>query len=126
MASPASWKVADALKRVPFIVSFGSFIDETSALADLILPDHSFLESWVDAAPESGSAKAVPTKFGPVMRPLYDTRSTPDVLLEVSRKLAKPSRRPAEHVRRILECRKRQPTFGARALQRPQRRSSGG
>ena len=79
-SSPAAWKVADALKRVPFIVSFGSFIDETSALADLILPDHSFLESWVDAAPESGSAKAVATKFGPVMRPLYDTRSTPDVL----------------------------------------------
>jgi menaquinone reductase, molybdopterin-binding-like subunit len=88
--SPASWKVADALKRIPFIVSFGSFIDETSALADLILPDHSFLESWVDAAPESGSAKAAPSKFGPVMRPLYDTRSTPDVLLDVSRKLAKP------------------------------------
>lgn len=89
-ASPASLKVADALKRIPFIVSFGSFIDETSALADLILPDHSFLESWVDAAPESGSAKAVPVKFGPVMRPLYDTRSTPDVLLDVSRRLAKP------------------------------------
>jgi anaerobic selenocysteine-containing dehydrogenase len=89
-ASPAAWKVADRLKSVPFIVSFGSFIDETSALADLILPDHSFLESWVDAAPESGSPKAMPTKFGPVMRPLYDTRSTPDVLLEVSRGLAKP------------------------------------
>ncbi len=88
--SPAAWKVSDALKRVPFIVSFGSFIDETSALADLILPDHSFLESWVDAAPESGSAKAAPSKCGPVMRPLYDTRSTPDVLLEVSRGLAKP------------------------------------
>ena len=88
--SPAAAKVADALKRTPFIVSFGSFIDETSALADLILPDHSFLESWVDAAPESGSLKAVPTKFGPVMRPLYDTRSTPDVLLDVSRRLAKP------------------------------------
>jgi anaerobic selenocysteine-containing dehydrogenase len=88
--SPAAAKVADALKRTPFIVSFGSFIDETSALADLILPDHSFLESWVDAAPESGSLKAVPTKFGPAMRPLYDTRSTPDVLLDVSRRLAKP------------------------------------
>jgi anaerobic selenocysteine-containing dehydrogenase len=88
--SPSSWKVADALKRVPFIASFGSFIDETSALADLILPDHSFLESWVEAAPESGSAKAAPSKFGPVMRPLYDTRSTPDVLLEVARGLAKP------------------------------------
>jgi anaerobic selenocysteine-containing dehydrogenase len=89
-SSPVAWKVSDALKRVPFIVSFGSFIDETSALADLILPDHSFLESWVDAAPESGSAKAVATKFGPVMRPLYNTRSTPDVLLEVSRGLSKP------------------------------------
>ena len=90
-ASPASLKVADALKRIPLIVSFGSFIDETSALADLILPDHSFLEAWVDAAPESGSAKAVPVKFGAVMRPLYDTRSTPDVLLDVGRKLAKPA-----------------------------------
>lgn len=88
--SPSAMKVADALKRVPFIVSFGSFIDETSALADIILPDHSFLESWVDAAPESGSAKAVASKFGPVMRPLYDTRSTPDVLLEISRGLATP------------------------------------
>ena len=65
--SPASWKVADALKRIPFIVSFGSFIDETSALADLIPPDHSCLESWVDAAPESGSAKAVPVEVGPVI-----------------------------------------------------------
>ena len=88
--SPAAWKVAEVLKRVPFIASFGSFIDETSALADLILPDHSFLESWVDGAPESGSAKAAPSKFGPVMRPLHDTRSTPDVLLEVSRGLATP------------------------------------
>jgi anaerobic selenocysteine-containing dehydrogenase len=88
--SPAALKVADALRRIPFIVSFGSFIDETSALADLILPDHSFLESWVEAAPESGSAKAVPVKFGPAMRPLYDTRSTADVLLDLGRRLAKP------------------------------------
>lgn len=89
--SPAAWNVAEALTRVPFIASFGSFIDETSALADLILPDHSFLESWVDSAPESGSAKAAASKFGPAMRPLYDTRSTPDVLLDVSRRLAKPA-----------------------------------
>ena len=88
--SPAAWKAADALRRIPFIVSFGSFIDETSALADLILPDHSFLESWVDSAPESGSAKAAPAKSGPAMRPLYDTRSTPDVLLDISRRLARP------------------------------------
>lgn len=89
-ASPAAWKVADALKRIPFIASFGSFVDETSALADLILPDHSFLESWVEAVPESGSDKAVAVSAGPAMRPLYDTRPTVDVLLDVSRRLAKP------------------------------------
>jgi anaerobic selenocysteine-containing dehydrogenase len=34
--------------------------------------------------------KAVRRKFAPVMKPLYDTRSSPDVLLEVARGLAKP------------------------------------
>ena len=44
---------------MPYIVSFGSFLDETSSLADLILPDHSFLESWAESVPESGSLVAV-------------------------------------------------------------------
>ena len=47
----------EALEKAPFIASFGSFVDDTSVLADLILPDHSFLETWVDAAPESGAPK---------------------------------------------------------------------
>ena len=85
-ASPSTWKVADWLRQVPFIASVGSFIDDTSAHADLVLPDHSFLESWVDSVPESGATAAVATVAGPAMRPLYDTRSTPDVLLEVGRR----------------------------------------
>ena len=56
---------ARGARQIPFIASFGSFIDDTSALADLILPDHSFLESWVDSAPESGSIEAVTTVGGP-------------------------------------------------------------
>jgi anaerobic selenocysteine-containing dehydrogenase len=89
-ASPKAWKVRDALDKVPFIASFGSFLDETSALANLILPDHSFLESWVDAAPESGSLVAVASVAAPTMKPLHQTRATADVLLEVAGKLAKP------------------------------------
>ena len=54
-ASPKAWKVREAISQVPYIVSFGNFIDETSVMADLILPDHSFLESWVQSAPESGA-----------------------------------------------------------------------
>ena len=59
--APQAWNVREALDKVPFIASFGSFIDDTSALADLILPDHSFLESWVDARAGVGRDEAVAT-----------------------------------------------------------------
>ena len=88
--APKAWKVREALAAIPFIASFGSFLDDTSNLADLILPDHSFLESWVDSAPESGSIEAVTTVAGPVMKPLYQTRATADVLIEVAGKLKSP------------------------------------
>lgn len=88
--SPRAWRVREALERVPFIASFGSFLDDTSGLADLLLPDHSFLESWVDAVPESGTPIAAAGVAAPVMRPLYATRATPDVLLDITRRLKQP------------------------------------
>ncbi len=87
---PAALQAREALSKIPFIASFGSFIDDSSAFADLILPDHSFLESWVDTQPESGSIEAVTTSAGPVMKPLYQTRATADVLIETAGKLQKP------------------------------------
>lgn len=93
-ASPKAWKVKETIAAVPYIVSFGNFIDETSALADLILPDHSFLESWVQSTPESGTKTAFSMMAPPVMRPLHDTRATGDVLLDISKKLAKPLNMP--------------------------------
>jgi len=88
--APKAWNIRELLDKVPFIVSFGSFIDDTSSLADLILPDHSFLESWVSAEPESGSIEATTASAGPVMKPLYQTRATADVLIEIAGKLQKP------------------------------------
>jgi anaerobic selenocysteine-containing dehydrogenase len=93
-ASPAAWKVREAFEKIPFIVSVGSFVDETSALADLILPDSSFLESWADALPESGSLVGVASLAPPTMRPLHETRPIPDVILEVGRRLQKPVELP--------------------------------
>lgn len=80
----------ERLMAVPFIASFGQFLDETSGLADLILPDHSFLEQWTDAIVESGSLTAAISVAPPVMLPLYDTRATPDLLLDIGRRLRKP------------------------------------
>jgi anaerobic selenocysteine-containing dehydrogenase len=89
-ASPRAWRVRETIDKVPFIASFGSFLDDTSSLADLILPDHSFLESWTDSLPESGADVAVANVAAPVMRPLHQTRATPDVLFEVAGKLNPP------------------------------------
>lgn len=88
--TPPALKTRDTLVKIPFIASFGSFVDDTSAFADLILPDHSFLESWVDSTPESGALEAVTTWAGPVMKPLYQTRATADVLIDVAGRLKSP------------------------------------
>jgi len=86
-AAPAAWGMRERLEKIPFIVSFGSFVDETSALADVILPDHSPLESWLDDVPESGTGQALVSLAAPTMSPLHDTRAMPDVLLEVAHRL---------------------------------------
>jgi anaerobic selenocysteine-containing dehydrogenase len=86
-ATPPGWRVREAVAAIPFLVSFGSFIDETSKLADLILPDHSYLESWMDGVPESGTLEPALNLAPPAMMPLYQTRSWPDVLLDVAHRL---------------------------------------
>jgi anaerobic selenocysteine-containing dehydrogenase len=89
-AAPRAWRVRETLEKIPYIVSFGGFLDETSVLADLILPDSSFLESTAEAAPESGSLTAVLSAAPAAMKPLSQTRPMPDVLLEVGRQLKTP------------------------------------
>ena len=92
-SAPPALHLREALAKIPYIVSFGSFIDETSVRADLILPDHAALESWMDSVAESGSSRAVVSLAPPAVLPLHDTRPMPDVLLglghQVGGKVAK-------------------------------------
>ncbi|MEE8350231.1 MAG: molybdopterin-dependent oxidoreductase [Acidobacteriota bacterium] len=80
---PTSSGFTQALDRVPFVVSFSSLPDETTPHADLILPDHHFLESWGDYSPRSGLV----TIQQPAMKPVFDTRATADVLLSTAGKI---------------------------------------
>jgi molybdopterin-containing oxidoreductase family iron-sulfur binding subunit len=52
--APASLKFADAYKKVATKVSFAQLLDETAAMADVVCPDHHYLESWGDANPKAG------------------------------------------------------------------------
>src|SRR5204863_877835 len=80
---PSSIGFADALARVPFVVSFANTPDETSEYAGLILPDHHFLESWGDYSPRSG----VVNLLQPAAAPLLHSRATGDVLISVARQI---------------------------------------
>jgi anaerobic selenocysteine-containing dehydrogenase len=88
--APASLQFREALAKIPYIVSFGSFVDETSAFADLILPDHAPLESWVDDVAESGASESVISIAPPAVHPLHNTRAMPDVLLDVAQRVGGP------------------------------------
>ena len=82
---PASAGFAEALAEIPLIVSLSSFLDETTALADVVLPSHTYLESWGDDTPSPGVGFRVGAVSQPVVAPLYDTRATGDILLELAR-----------------------------------------
>jgi anaerobic selenocysteine-containing dehydrogenase len=79
---PEQDKLRSALGSVPFIASFSSFLDETAAMADLILPNHVPLERWIDDVPEPGVGFPVRTVAGPAVQPRWETRDTGDVLLK--------------------------------------------
>ena len=84
---PASAGFADAIARVPYVISFSPFVDETAVRSDLILPDHSYLESWGYEVPAPGAGKPIVSSQQPVVRPIYDTRSTGEVFLELADRL---------------------------------------
>jgi molybdopterin-containing oxidoreductase family iron-sulfur binding subunit len=80
---PRASGFAEALEKVPFLVSFASAADETAERAHLVLPDHSPLESWGDAEPRPGVRSLVQ----PALRPIFDTRGLVDALLDTGRAL---------------------------------------
>lgn len=81
---PGTSGFVEALDQVPFIVSFSSFVDETVVQSDLVLPDHTYLEGWGYQVVSPGADRPVVSSQQPVVRPLYDTRSTVEVILALA------------------------------------------
>ena len=84
-ALPASSGFREAFANVAFKVSFASAMDETAAVADLILPDRHFLESWGDASSRPGQWAVQQPAMRPV--PHFDSKQTGDVLLTVATRM---------------------------------------
>jgi anaerobic selenocysteine-containing dehydrogenase/Fe-S-cluster-containing dehydrogenase component len=113
---PAKAGFAEALAKVPFVVSLSSHMDETTTRAHLVIPDLTPLESWGDYSPRDGVVGLIQPSMGPVPKvgptnpdaldlpqlhavrdalgkkapetfPGVDTKATGDLLLDVGRAL---------------------------------------
>jgi menaquinone reductase, molybdopterin-binding-like subunit len=79
--------VKKAFEKISMVVSFSSYMDETAAMADLVLPNHIFLERYEDIPAASGFPKPIIGLAKPVVEPLYNTRHTGDVIIQLAKAL---------------------------------------
>jgi len=82
---PDTQNVKTAFARVPFIVSFSSFNDETAAMADLLLPDHVYLERYEDVPVDAGLARKVIGLSKPVVSPQFNTRHLGETVITAAK-----------------------------------------
>jgi anaerobic selenocysteine-containing dehydrogenase len=84
-AMPQAETAAAAIEKVPFLVSFSTWMDETAVKADLILPNPHSFERFDDVQSPYGSGAAMLAACGPVVENSpFDCKQTVDVLLDVS------------------------------------------
>lgn len=76
-----------AFKKIPFIVSFSPFLDESTEYADLVLPDHTYLEKWQDDPILPSVGYPLLGIRQPVINPLYDTRHIGDVIIDIANEI---------------------------------------
>lgn len=67
-------------KKAGLVLALASHLDETAELADFVLPVHTNLEDWGYVRLADGSVSLIQ----PSMRPIFDTKSFGDVLLDIA------------------------------------------
>lgn len=86
---PAGSGILAALKRAETVISFSSFLDDSSVWSDLILPDHNALEAERALVPAVSKSQAIAAS-SPFIRPLYDTRPVEGTLADLAAKMDVP------------------------------------
>ena len=82
---PDGGRFQSALEKIPFIVSFSPYRDETANMADLILPDHNYLEKMEDTVWPVGLQYPFYGLSKPVVEPINNTRNVGDVVISLSK-----------------------------------------
>ena len=95
---PRSWNFDKAMQKVPLVVSLSNCLDETSNMAHLVLPTHTFLESWGDYSPKKG----VTGILQPTMGNLFNTRHLGDILISTGKRVKGEEEFPWESTYHLL------------------------
>ena len=85
MSAPGARRWDEALKKIPFYIHLAPFASEMAQYADILLPTTTYLEEWGYEHSLSG-----PTEIRlkqPVVKPLFDTRSTGDIIFETAQRI---------------------------------------
>lgn len=83
-SKPEGRRWIEALEKVPLVVSCSPLPDESTLWADLILPDHTYLERWELVEPAPSSGLPVVGLRQPVVAPRHDTMATGDVVIRLA------------------------------------------
>jgi len=87
--TPGGARFVEAFQKVPFIVSFSSFMDESAQYADLVLPEPTFLERYQDDHVEGLGYPGIALRQ-PVIAPRHDTLNVGDFFLQVTAAMGDP------------------------------------
>jgi anaerobic selenocysteine-containing dehydrogenase len=74
-----------------FVIDTSPFPGETAMMADLVLPDNTYLERWQDAPTYPFQGFPLAQIRTPAIKPLYDTRTFGDVLIEIGKRIKGPT-----------------------------------
>ena len=81
---------SQAMGKIPFVVSFSPYMDETTQNSDLILPDHTYLEKWQSNVTYTFQGFPLVGIGKPVVEPRYNTRDTGDIIIEIAKGIGNP------------------------------------
>lgn len=84
-SKPEGRRWVDALQQVPLVISCSPLPDESTLWADLVLPDHTYMERWEIVEPAPSSGHAVVGLRQPIVAPRHNTMATGDVVIRLAR-----------------------------------------
>ena len=107
---PENTGITRASFNVPLIVSFSNRFDDTTMLADIILPENHYLEDWGTDIPDPGPGYQTIGFQQPVVRPFFEsrgphlgTKNFGDVLMTLAQVLEKDLGLDADNFKGLME-----------------------